>query len=421
MAINFNNVIDILLGNQQVTQIEDSLGNVLWSATPADEYFYVEDISGSDNTLSIIKESSNIPTTEIFKSTDQTNWESMGNTDTTAITATVPANGKLYLKAVTSRLGSGTYTGTKISCTGNYNVGGYLTSLIFGEDFETNTLTGKSEQTFYNLFKNSVNLISAGKLIMPTTSQRRCYGCMFYGCTALTTAPSLSQTAVGWACFSQMFQNCTSLTTAPALPATTLGIECYSSMFSGCTSLTSAPELPATTMNTSCYQGMFSHTSLTSAPALPATILASNCYDSMFYGCSALTSAPALPATTLAQECYRGMFADCSALTSAPALPATNLINNCYKQMFSGCTSLTSTPELPATTLAANCYQNMFSGCTNLNSVVTYAQDISASGCLLNWLQSVAATGDFYNLGSATYTADSASGIPSGWTEHNTL
>jgi hypothetical protein len=511
-----------MLGQNQVTQIEDSLGNVLWSAAPADEYFYVEDISGSDNTLSIIKESSSIPTTEMFKSTDQTTWESMGNTDTTAITATVPANGKLYLKAVTSRLGSGGYSGTKISCTGNYNVGGYLTSLIFGDDFETNTLTGKSEQTFYNLFRNSVNLINAGKLIMPTTSLRRSYSNMFMGCTSLTTAPSLSQTAVEWGCFSDMFHDCTSLTTAPALPATTLVIECYSNMFNGCRALTTAPVLPATTLASNCYNGMFrgctsltqapalpattlvnrcyidmfhdctslttapalpatnsdtgcywsmfwgctslttapainltslsSHscdsmfwgcTSLTTAPALPATTLASSCYtnmfrdctsliqaptlpattltgecyNGMFSGCTALTTAPALPATTLAESCYIGMFSGCRTLTTAPALPATTVVRNCYNAMFWNCASLTTAPVLPATTLATECYRSMFWGCGNLNSVTTYAQDISAGSCIDGWLNGVSASGNFYNLGGATF-ASGASGIPTGWTEH---
>jgi hypothetical protein len=93
-----------MLGQNQVTQIEDSLGNVLWSATPAAEYFYVEDISGAANTLSIVKNNADAPTIEVFKSTNMNTWESMGNTDTTAITATVPANGKLYLKVKSNPL-----------------------------------------------------------------------------------------------------------------------------------------------------------------------------------------------------------------------------------------------------------------------------------------------------------------------------
>jgi hypothetical protein len=70
--------------------------------------------------------------------------------------------------------------------------------------------------------------------------------------------------------------------------------------------------------------------------------------------------------------------------------------------------------------LAEYCYCEMFNDCTQLSSVTTYANDISATSCLTGWLNNVAATGDFYNLGSATYSSGS-SGIPSGWTEHTSL
>ena len=64
-----------------------------------------------------------------------------------------------------------------------------------------------------------------------------CYYYMFYGCTSLTTAPSLPATTLANRCYYQMFGECTSLTTAPALPATTLADQCYYYMFSGCTNL----------------------------------------------------------------------------------------------------------------------------------------------------------------------------------------
>ena len=502
--IDLSQVTDIMLGNAPVEQVSDSRGNVLWSAAVAmKDYFYVEDISGSDNTLSIKKQGSSAPDIEVFCSSDQKNWTSMGTTSTTAITATVPANGKLYLRATANKWGANSFQYNYISASGNHNVGGNIMSLLYNEDFENQTLfPAGSTYTFFYFFKSDPNLINAENLVLPattltnycygnmfnscssltaapatlpaTTLAQSCYQSMFYNCSSLTAAPALPATTLAQGCYQDMFSGCTSLTTAPELPATTLASSCYNGMFYGCTSLTTAPELPVTTLATSCYNGMFYNctsltqapalpaqlvpqsaysgmfrnctslvtapalpattlnnycyssmfqgcTSLTTAPTLPATTLANNCYSQMFYGCSALTQAPALPATTLANYCYSQMFSGCTSLTSAPALPATNLTNNCYKQMFSGCTSLTSTPELPATTLAANSYSQMFSGCTNLNSVVTYAQDISASGCLFNWLQSVAATGDFYNLGSATYTADSASGIPAGWSEWTSL
>ena len=60
---------------------------------------------------------------------------------------------------------------------------------------------------------------------------------MFYGCTSLTTAPSLPATTLAQDCYIAMFYNCTSLTTVPELPATTLASYCYQSMFYNCTSL----------------------------------------------------------------------------------------------------------------------------------------------------------------------------------------
>lgn len=113
-------------------------------------------------------------------------------------------------------------------------------------------------------------------------------------------------------CFSYMFYGCTALTTAPSLPATTLTDSCYSYMFYGCTRLTQAPSLPATTLKTSCYL-------------------------SMFRGCTRLTQAPSLPAITLADDCYNCMFNDCTALTEPPSLPATTLVDACYKNMFYNC------------------------------------------------------------------------------------
>ena len=168
-----------------------------------------------------------------------------------------------------------------------------------------------------------------------------CYSQMFFGCTSLTTAPSLPATTLANECYRNMFSRCTSLTTAPALPATTLAAGCYLEMFQGCTSLTTAPSLPATTLANSCYLGMFQGcTSLTTAPELPATTLASSCYNAMFRECTSLTIAPSLPATTLAVACYDGMFLVCTSLTTAPELPATTLANSCYYDMFGGCSSL---------------------------------------------------------------------------------
>lgn len=179
--------------------------------------------------------------------------------------------------------------------------------------------------------------------------------------------------------------------------------------------------LPAKNATSYCYSDMFNGCSnLQRAPKLPATILSDYCYTYMFSGCSELTAAPALPATTLARGCYEGMFNECSKLVTAPELPATELANDCYNGMFSGCTSLTKTPALNAPILVKNCYYSMFSNCTNLNTVYCFATDISAENCTNMWLDGVAATGMFVRHKKMdSWPKDSASGIPTGWTEYN--
>ena len=385
------------------------------------EPFYIQDLSGSGNTVQITKFSSSYsPTITIEKSLDGKNWTSMGSTSTTAITASIPANGKLYLRCNTaSWAGTNAFSHNSIKATGSHKVGGNIMSLLYGINFtgDETTFPSGSSRTVFSLFQKDTYLIDASELLLPaTTLTNYCYQSMFSGCTSLTTAPLLPATTLADGCYSNMFQSCTSLTTAPALPATTLANSCYQSMFSACKKLTTAPALPATTLAEYCYQSMFSDcTSLTTAPTLPATTLADYCYQYMFQSCTSLTTVPTLPATTLTDGCYFGMFSGCASLTTAPTLPATTLAYMCYAQMFYGCTSLTTAPTLPATTLTDSCYFCMFSDCTSLNSIKCLAIDImSTYGCLDFWVDNVSPTGTFTKVAGVEWP-DGESGIPYDW------
>ena len=97
-------------------------------------------------------------------------------------------------------------------------------------------------------------------------------------------------------------------------------------------------------------------------------------------------------------------------------LPSTTLSNACYTRMFMYNNLLSTSPVLPASILTTGCYLMMYYNCGSLSVITTYADDISATNCLTNWVENVASTGTFRNLGSATYSRD-ASGIPTGWTE----
>ena len=87
--------------------------------------------------------------------------------------------------------------------------------------------------------------------------------------------------------------------------------------------------------------------------------------------------------------------------------------------MFSGCQSLTKAPELPATTLAQYCYGGMFISCQSLKEVrISATKD--ASFALVQWLNNVSATGDFYCDPNATiFPKNDVSGVPRGWMRHN--
>ena len=279
------------------------------------------------------------------------------------------------------------------SSTGNFEASGNIMSLYYGDDFAGKTdLTGK-DYAFCELFNDNTKLVDVENLVLSaTTLASYCYFNMFYGCTSLTTAPTI-------------------------LPAITLADSCYIQMFTGCTSLIAAPKLPATTLADYCYGNMFSGcTSLMVSPKLPATILAQECYNGMFEGCIALTTAPELPATTLTSYCYACMFIDCTSLTIAPKiLPATTLTDGCYGNMFQGCTSLTTAPELPATILVNYCYDSMFKGCTNLNYIKCLAITISSSNAY-EWVEGIASIGTFVKNADMTSWTTGSSGIPKGWT-----
>ena len=119
--------------------------------------------------------------------------------------------------------------------------------------------------------------------------------------------------------------------------------------------------------------------------------------------------------------CFRNLFRQCTSLVEANiSLPATTLTNYCYDNIFRDCTNLIKAPVLVATNANyTGCYRSLFNGCNALNKIITYAQTIGDNSTEL-WVDKVAATGDFYNLGKASF-ASGASGIPSGWTVHTSL
>ncbi len=362
-----------------------------------DQYFTIESLVDNNTiTLTIGSAVTQEQLQSVSYSTDNgATWTTTAIDNTTqTISVVANAGDKVLWKGEGNRyaIGYGNEYLSTFSATGQHEISGNIMSLLFGDDFASQTAFPEgSSYTFFYLFFRNTKLTSAANLVLPvTTLANRCYENMFSGCTSLTEAPALPAMSLAPYCYSYMFNGCTSLTEAPTLPAMSLAPYCYECMFYGCASLTEAPALPATSLAQSCYRVMFyGCTSLAEAPALPATTLATECYYAMFSGCTSLAEAPALPATTLATGCYNSMFSSCTLLAEAPALPTTTLASQCYYAMFFGCTSLTEAPALPATTLADYCYQSMFNGCTSLTeapalpamSLAPYCYRYMFNGC----------------------------------------
>ncbi|WP_406539156.1 BACON domain-containing protein [Fibrobacter sp.] len=287
-------------------------------------------------------------------------WTDLNSTNAT--TFYVSVGDSVIFKGVNDAYGGTQAVNNFSGSTAYFNVRGNIMSMIYGDNF-----SGRTELTSghtFDYFFSGTNVIESRGLVLPAT--------------ALTSN-----------CYRRMFWGCSSLTSAPSLPATTLAGSCYSHMFSKCTSLISAPELPATTLVAYCYEAMFAE--------------------------SAIVTAPSLPATTLAGFCYQNMFKRCTSLINAPELPATVLYSACYRQMFEGCTSLTTPLLLPSATLEEECYRSMFQDCTSLNYIKCLATDISAAKCTRDWVTGVAQSGTFVKKSGVSWeTGDS--GIPSGWT-----
>ena len=76
---------------------------------------------------------------------------------------------------------------------GNIEISGNILSLVYGDDFESNTNTKLKDYAFYRLFTQCKALVSAENLKLPSTilSGYSDYAYMFSGCTNLTTAPKI--------------------------------------------------------------------------------------------------------------------------------------------------------------------------------------------------------------------------------------
>lgn len=204
--------------------------------------------------------------------------------------------------------------------------------------------------SFMYCFYNCASLVTTPTFPQTLNSNTDFRWC-FYNCVSLTTPPVL---AVGATKLDYAFYGCTLLVTAPTIPN---GVTNITNCFYGCSSLTTVPTLPSTITN---MQGAFYNcSSLTTAPTIPNGVTnIANCFNR----CSSLTTVPILPSTITAMQ---GAFMYCTALTTAPTIPSavTNM-----QQCFNGCTSLVTASAIPVSVTNTKwCFYN----CAELTGAIT--------------------------------------------------
>lgn len=152
-----------------------------------------------------------------------------------------------------------TYAGSKSNYSGfeggtaAYDIEGNIHSLLYGDNFASNSALTNSTYQFCSIFKKS-NAVSAENLILPaTTLTKYCYRAMFSLASSLAVPPALPATTLAQGCYYYMFE-AVAITTAPELPAEVLPTEAYLSMFTSCANMNFIKCLATNISATNCTQ-----------------------------------------------------------------------------------------------------------------------------------------------------------------------
>ena len=205
-------------------------------------YFYVEDISGEDNTFQLqynyIFHATNYYSINLEYSYDSINWTDVKipSIEGEITELTIPKNSRLYLRGINNRLG-----GWNIHCLKNYEIGGNLGTLTHKYCFKE--LEPKKDKTFSVLFTEHYHtlhtLIYAHNLYIPFNSAKYYdYYQGFLYCYNLLTTPRIYPFKYweSWS-FNNIFNGCTKIQTAPEIMCEDLTLCGRSTFFHGNSSL----------------------------------------------------------------------------------------------------------------------------------------------------------------------------------------
>ena len=429
--------------------------------------FYIENISGEDGQFVTGSTETYHKQRNLMYKVDDGEW--FEYTDDGTMKIDVPNGSRIYLKGDNPLVGSNNnHRSLRLYKKGktthiNYNIGGYLTSLIRSTNFdEVDTIPDYSFACLFYQTKivSASNLITSNIKYVGTSTFQQCfnectslsslpdgmfanlttvisgtfYQC-FSGCTSLTSLPDgmfANVTTVSSSAFGPCFQDCTSLTSLPDgmfANVTTVGDYAFKYCFSGCTSLTSLPDgmfANLTTVSSQSFQQCFQEcTSLTSLPEgmfANVTTVSSSAFYQCFQGCTSLTSLPEgmfANLTTVSSQSFKQCFYGCTSLTSLPDGVFANLTtvsSYAFQQCFYGCTSLLIGANFKKITgsTSHDAFDGCYKDCTSLQLI--YAPQMSTwnESYFQDWVSGVYPTGKMY-VKSGVVPPTGTSGVPEGW------
>lgn len=411
---------------------------------------------GSSGTFSITKfdsSTTNFPNLELKLNNGE--WFTYGFSVGGTTQITINAGDKLFLRGDNPNGFSTSITNSFIiNCTFNYNISGYLTSLISTTDF--NTITDVPNYCFFGLFNNQKTIINAKDLITENiinVGNSSFYDCFSYCsflkttptfnnvvsvdkkgfrscfsyCNNLTLAPTFeSLTTVGESGFTFTFLDCQTLVTAPKFQSlTTINEQGFKGAFRACQALKNAPTFESLTtvgqeVFTECFQEC---TSLVTAPQFNNIEQANfNQFSRCFEGCTSLVNGPTFNNIKTAERAsFYYCFSGCTSLVTAPQFPSLTEANDaCFGYCFENCTSLQTAPQFPnltSVTYSDQLYTFMycFKGCTKLQTIYTPNISTWDENTFVDWVDGVASTGVLFKSESLEIPTGN-NGIPTGWT-----
>ena len=172
MRIDKNTTIK--LGDRNIIKIK--IGeNVIWEKSTVN-YFYIQNTSEGDNTVTFKTSASNtLPSSDLYSnkveySTDKRSWNTLTFNKTTPQTVTISGGEKLYLRNDSGVFNHYTSYSDKFITTINTSqsciLGGNINTLLNYNDADVNL----KDSCFYELFRGCTSLTDVSNLELPSTT-----------------------------------------------------------------------------------------------------------------------------------------------------------------------------------------------------------------------------------------------------------